>query len=78
MIGAVVEVGKLLEVVFFSLGATIGVATLFALAIFGVAQASDRPGRDRGRGFAYGALAVICLGGCMAAAAYGVVLLASK
>ncbi len=78
MIGSVVEAGKLLEVVAFSLGATIGVATLFSLAIFGVAQASERRERDRGGSLAFGSLAAICLAACVAAAAYGVVVLASK
>jgi hypothetical protein len=78
MIGAVVEVGKLLGVVLDALVAAVGVATLFSLAVLGLARASDRSARNPGSLFAYGMLAAVCLLGCVAAGGYGVVLLASK
>ncbi len=78
MIATIIEAGKLGEVILWSLCATIGVATLFSLAILGVTQASERRTENRNAALAYSALAVIGLIGCLAAAAYGLALLASK
>jgi len=78
MIATIIEAGKLGEVILWSLCATIGVAALFSLAILGVTQASERRNENRNAALAYGALAVIGLIGCLAAAAYGLALLASK
>ncbi|HEX5223787.1 MAG TPA: hypothetical protein VFW29_01530 [Solirubrobacteraceae bacterium] len=78
MTATVVELGKLLDVVLFALGATVGVAILFSLAILGVTQASERRGQHRAAAIAYGTLAVVGLAGCVAAAGYGLVLLTSK
>jgi nitrate reductase gamma subunit len=76
--GPVVDVGKLLGVIATSLVATIGVATLFSLAILGIARSSDRRQSDRNGAWAYGVLAAMCVAGCAAATAYGVALLAGK
>ena len=65
-------------VVLASLLATVAVAILFSLAIFGAAQASERRSVDRRAGAAYGAVAVVCLAGCLVAVAYGIALLATK
>ena len=75
---AVVEVGKLGEVVFYSLLATIGVATLFSLAVYGASRFSERRREASAEVLAYAALTLLCLAACLAASIYGVVLLASK
>ena len=70
MVGAVIEFGKLLEVVWVSLVAGIGVTAVFSLVIFGSAQAAEA--RRNGRGGAatgYGVLAAVA----MAVVAAGVV-----
>jgi len=77
MIGAIVEVGKLLGIVLDALVATVGVAVLFSMAVLGIARASDQREHNT-NAFAYGTLAVVCLLGCLAAAAYGVVLMTNK
>jgi hypothetical protein len=73
----VVEAGKLLEVVGFGLGATIGVALLFSLAILSTVRALERQ-RPGGVSLAWGALAAVCFAGVLAAAGYGLILLSSK
>jgi hypothetical protein len=78
MLAAIVQIGNLLEVVLVALAATIGVATLFSLAVLGVTRAFEQREAGNVTLLAYGALAAVCLGGCFAAAVYGVVLLASK
>lgn len=78
MIGAIVEVGKLLEVVFDALLATLGVTTLFSLAILGLARASERRGNGTNVVFGYAAVAALCLLCCLATVVYGVAILASK
>jgi nitrate reductase gamma subunit len=78
MIGAVVEVGKLLGVVLDAIAASVGVATLFSLVVLGIARASEQRERNTSGLLAYATLAVLCLLGCLAAGAYGVALIASK
>jgi hypothetical protein len=78
MIAAVVEVGKLLEVVLDALVATLGVTTLFSLAILGLARASERRGNGTNAVYGYGAVTAFCLLCCLAAVVYGVAILASK
>jgi hypothetical protein len=78
MIASAVDGGKLLEVVSVALVASVGVSTLFSLAILGLTRISDR--RQDGSAAtlaAYGALAVLSLAGCVAAVIYGLVLLTS-
>ncbi|HEY1688224.1 MAG TPA: hypothetical protein VGF95_05105 [Solirubrobacteraceae bacterium] len=75
MIASIVEVGKLLDVIADAIGATVGVAILFSLAVLGMTRASEQ--RERGSVlFAYGLLTVLCLLGSLAAVAYGIVVLA--
>lgn len=77
MSAAIVEVGKLLGVVADALAASVVVAVLFSLAVFGMTRGSER--REQGsRALAYGALALLCLLACLAAATYGVVLIAAE
>jgi hypothetical protein len=62
MVFAEIEFGKLLEVVWVSLVAGVGVTAVFSLVIFGGAQAAEA--RRSGRGGAatgYGALAAVSL-----------------
>jgi hypothetical protein len=76
---AIVEVGKLLGVIGESLAATVAVATLFSLAVLGIGRAGERRGRhSSGGALAYGALATVCLLGCLAALVYGVAVTATK
>jgi len=77
MIGAVVEVQKLLSVVLDAMAASIGVGTMFSLAVLGIARGSEQREHTVAL-LAYGLLAVLSLLGCIAAAAYGVALIASK
>jgi hypothetical protein len=77
VIAAIVEAGKLLEVVFEALLATVGIAAMYSLAVFAFAHAVEQRKR-RGAAVAYGTLAAACALGCMAALAYGIVLTASK
>lgn len=77
MSAEIVEAARLLEVVGFGLGATIGVALLFSLAVLGTVRALDRQ-RPGAATLAYGTLAAACFAGCLAAAGYGLVLLSSK
>ncbi|MCW3031829.1 MAG: hypothetical protein QOK19_1787 [Solirubrobacteraceae bacterium] len=78
MIAAIVEVGKLLGVVRDAIVATLGLTTLFSLAILGFARASERRGSGTNAVFGYAAIASICLLCCLAAVIYGVAILASK
>jgi hypothetical protein len=78
MIGAVVDVEKLLGVVLDAIVASVGVAVLFSFAVLGLARASERRARHSSGLLAYGTLAILCLLGCLAAGAYGVLLIASK
>jgi hypothetical protein len=78
MIGAIVEVGKLLGVVLDALLATLGVTTLFSVAILGYARASERRGSGSNAVVGYGVVAALCLLCCLVAVVYGVAILASK
>jgi hypothetical protein len=78
MMAAVVDAGKLLDVVLTSLASGVGVISLFSLAVLGATRASDRRGAARGVSLAYAGLATLSLAGCVAAVGYGVVLLSQK
>ncbi len=79
MIGAaVVEVGRLLDVVLYALAATTGTTLLFSFAILALARASRRRSRDDRLAVLDTAVAGLCFAGCLAAVAYGIVLLGSK
>jgi hypothetical protein len=58
---AVIEFGKLLEVMWVSLVAGVGVTAVFSLVIFGSAQAGEARRDGRSGAAAYGALAAISL-----------------
>jgi hypothetical protein len=78
MTATVVDTRKLLGLVLQSLGATVGVATLFSLAILGITGIAERRDRRAGALLAYGTLAIASLLGCLAAGVYGIVLITSK
>lgn len=78
MSATVVEVGKLLGVVGYSLLATVGVITLFSLAVLGLSRVLERRQAAAGGALGYAALAFASLAGCIVAVIYGVVLLAHK
>lgn len=73
----VIEVTKLLEVMLDAIVATIGVTVLFSLAVLGISRVSDRREREHSV-IGYGALAVLCLLGCLGVVIFGVTLLAHK
>jgi hypothetical protein len=75
---AVIEAGRLLDVVLYALAATIGTTLLFSLAILSLARASERRSRHDRLAVVEVAVAGVCLAGCLAAVAYGIVLLSSK
>lgn len=75
---AVVEAGKLGEVVLYALLATVGVAILVSLAILGSTRFLERDREGASAALAYGALAVLSLLSSLAVVVYGVVLLSSK
>lgn len=78
MSATVVEVGRLLGVVAYSLIAVLGVVTLFSLAVLGLARALERRQAATGGAAGYALLAAAGLAGCLAAVVYGIVLLTHK
>lgn len=78
MMAAIVDAGKLLDVVLTALGSGVGVITLFSLAVLGATRASDRRQSARGVSLAYAGMATLSLAGCAAAVGYGVILLSQK
>lgn len=78
MMAAIVDAGKLLDVVLTALASGVGVIVLFSLAVLGATRASDRRSGGRSGSLAYAGLAALSLAGCAAAVGYGVVLLSQK
>jgi hypothetical protein len=76
---AIVDGGALLKVLYASLGAGVGVAVVFSLAVYGATRASEerRVGRA-GAAAMFTALAVVGVACAAGAAVYGVVLVAHK
>ena len=78
-LAALVDWDTLLKVVLWSLVATVGVTTAFALGIAGVAGLSESRRAGRGRAaLGFGVLAGTALGMCVAAVALGIVVMTSK
>jgi hypothetical protein len=79
MIGAIVDVGDLLQVVWVSLAAGLGVTTAFAVAIVGGTRAVEL-GRDgRGAEAAIFAIAgIVAMAAVVAAIAVGIVVLVNQ
>jgi hypothetical protein len=75
----VVHVGELLEVVWTSLAAGIGVCAVFSLAIVGFARAIDlRREGQAAAASAYVVLMVVALATVMAVVVFGVIVMTSK
>ena len=78
-LASIVDVGRLAQVAATALLAGVGVTALFAFAVLGAVRTGDC--RRAGRAWAlraYAALSALCIGGCLAAAVYGVALTAQK
>jgi hypothetical protein len=77
VIASIVDTGDLLEVIWVSLAAGIGVTAVYGLAIFGATRAIDlgRVGRS-GEATLFGALGVVAMAAVVAAVVLGIVVLA--
>jgi hypothetical protein len=77
--GTVVDWGKLLEVVYASALAGIGVTLAFSLAIYGSARFADLRAEDRMPAAAFfGLVAALAYGACLAALAFGIIVMTKK
>jgi hypothetical protein len=78
-LGAIVEGGDLVQVIWTSLAAGIGVTAVFALAIFGATVAVDlrRDGRP-GEATVFGVLGLLALAVVAAALVFGIVVMTQK
>jgi len=76
---AVVELSQIVEVIWVSLVAGIGISTAYSLVVLGTARSADarRAGRSV-TAFAYGTMALVFLLVFAAAVAYGVHIMLSK
>lgn len=79
MIATIVDTGDLLEVVWVSLVAGIGVTAAFGLAIVGSSRATElgREGRP-GEALLFGAMGALAMAAVIAAIVYGIVVLTDK
>jgi uncharacterized membrane protein YidH (DUF202 family) len=76
---AIVDTHALLELVYVSVIAGVGICIVYAAAVLGIARAQEHRRADRPRTAAlYGALAVVCLGACVWAAVTGITIMATK
>ena len=78
-LGAIVDGGDLLEVIWVSFAAGLGVTAVFAIALAGATRTLDL--RRDGRGFeatAYGALALVASAGVAAAVVLAIVVMTNK
>ena len=78
MAATVIDVGKLIHVTIAALAAGVGVSTLFALAVLGLARVGEGSRVGRLYTVAYGTLAFVALAGCAAAILYGVISLGQQ
>jgi hypothetical protein len=77
--GKIVDWAALLEVAYFSLGAGLGVAFAFSMAVAGTTRFADEMRENRlTRAIAYGAVAVIGFLLVLAAIAFGIVVMTAK
>lgn len=77
MIASIVDTGDILEVVWVSLAAGIGLTAIYGIAIFGAARAVDvsREGRSVEAGL-FGVLGAVAMAVVVAAAVLGIIVLA--
>ncbi len=79
MLGAIVEWGKLAQVIGYSLLAGVGISLVFSLGVSGAAGLLDALRQRRtGAATAWGALATLCVIGAVAVAVLGVVVMTQK
>lgn len=79
MIGAAVDVGALVRMLYSSLVAGIGIAVIFSIVILGSIRSSDMRRANRsGAAAAYAALATVALVLAAAVVVYGLFLVAHK
>ena len=79
VIGAVVEWDALLEVIVASLLAGVGVTFAFSLAIYGSARFADMRAEQRmPLALMYGAIGAVGYAACLAALAFGIIVMTSK
>jgi hypothetical protein len=77
MIASIVDTGDILEVIWVSLAAGIGLTAIYGIAIFGAARAVEvgREGRSLEAAF-FGVLGVVAMTVVVAAAVLGIIVLA--
>ena len=76
---ALVDTHALLQLVYVSLAAGVGVCGVYALAVIGLTRSHERRKANRPRAAAlYGALAVIAIAGCGWAVITGLTIMATK
>jgi len=76
---AIVDTHALLQLVYVSLAAGVGVCVVYAIAVLGFTRSHERrKARRRGAAAAYGALAVVAIGGCGWAVVTGIAIMAAK
>lgn len=79
MLAAIVEWGKLAQVVGYSLLAGVGISLVFGLGVSGAAGLLDALRQRRtGAAAAWGVLATLCVVGALAVAVLGVVVMTQK
>jgi hypothetical protein len=79
MLAAIVETGKLAQVVGYSLAAGVGVAIVFSLGVSSTAGMLDAlRARRTGAAALWGTLAALCALAALAAAGRGIVVMAKK
>jgi MFS family permease len=75
----IVDAHALLQMVYASLLAGIGVCVIYAVAVVGITRAQERRRGHRPRAAAlYAALAALCVGACIWAIVMGITIMASK
>jgi hypothetical protein len=77
--GAIVDTHALLELVYVSVIAGVGICIVYAAAVLGIARAQEHRRAARPRlAVLYGALAIVCLAACAWAAVTGITIMATK
>ena len=75
---ATIDLGQILEVIWVSLVAGVGVSALFALVIFGSARAAECRRTESGPAAAYGALAAVSMIAFLGVAVFGITVILNK
>jgi hypothetical protein len=76
---AIVDTHALLEMVYVSVIAGVGICIVYATAVIGIARAQEhRRAQRRGTAILYGALATLSIGACGWAVVTGIAIMATK